>query len=28
VKSGSGQKCRQKKNIPVYHRDWHHPCEL
>jgi hypothetical protein len=28
VQSGSGQKCRQKKNIPVYHRDWHHPCEL
>ena len=28
VKSGSGQKCRQKKNIPVYHRDRHHLCEL
>ncbi len=23
VKSGSGQKCRQKKNIPVYHRHRH-----
>ena len=27
VKSGSGQKCRQKKNIPAYHRH-HLLCEL
>jgi hypothetical protein len=28
MKSGSGQKCRQKKNIPVYHRHRHHLWKL